>query len=58
MKPHESKRFKDIQSFRDYFEEAGENSALVDALLFLASEVGKTNDSLEHLWNDYTGYDP
>jgi hypothetical protein len=54
---HRSKRFKNPEDLKKYFKDA-EISPLIDAILFLASEIEDVRYELNCLDNEYRGYDP
>jgi hypothetical protein len=55
---YQSKKFKNLEDIKKYFNEADKESGLIEALLFLASEIERVEYQLELLSNDYYGFDP
>ncbi len=56
-KEYKSPRFKCMADVHEYFKDSAD-SGILDAIRFLASEVERLQYSLEHLDNEYRGYDP
>jgi hypothetical protein len=55
---HLSKRFKSLEDVKKYFEEAHADASLVDALLFLASEIEMLQIELWARKNACMGHKP
>jgi hypothetical protein len=53
-----SKRFKNFNDVEIYFKDVPEQSAIVDAILFLASQIVWTDENLRELSDEIRGYDP
>lgn len=54
---YKGKRFSDLEDLKKYFNEADKESGLIEALLFMASEIERVEYQLELLSNDHYGYD-